>query len=196
MKKMVVASGNKAKLREIAQIFADVTIVSMQEAGFTGGIEETGSTFEENTLIKARAVCDALGIPALADDSGLCVDALGGAPGVHSARFCGRHGDDAANNALLLEKLASVPEKERGAYFESCVAVCFPDGSAITASGRTYGRILFAEEGTEGFGYDPLFYSDELSKSFGMSSAEEKNSVSHRAKALAALREKLKGVLA
>ena len=192
--KIVVASGNKAKLREIAQIFQGYEIVSMQEAGFTDDIEENGSTFEENALITARAVSRALGVNALADDSGICVEALGGAPGVHSARFCGRHGDDAANNALLLEKLKDVPQDRRRAYFESCVALCFADGREITASGRTYGRILDKAEGEGGFGYDPLFYSDELGMSFGLASAEEKNAVSHRGKALAALAEKLKGM--
>lgn len=192
--KIVVASGNKAKLREIAQIFQEYEILSMQEAGFTDDIEENGSTFEENALIKARAVSRALGVNALADDSGICVEALGGAPGVHSARFCGRHGDDAANNALLLEKLKDVPQDRRRAYFESCVALCFADGREVTASGRTYGRILEKAEGEGGFGYDPLFYSDELGMSFGLASAEEKNAVSHRGKALAALAEKLKGM--
>lgn len=192
--KIVVASGNKAKLREIAQIFQGYEIVSMQEAGFTDDIEENGSTFEENALIKARAVSRTLGVNALADDSGICVEALGGAPGVHSARFCGRHGDDAANNALLLEKLKDVPQDRRRAYFESCVALCFADGREITASGRTYGRILEKAEGEGGFGYDPLFYSDELGMSFGLASAEQKNAVSHRGKALAALAEKLKGM--
>lgn len=192
--KIVVASGNKAKLREIAQIFQGYEILSMQEAGFTDDIEENGSTFEENALIKARAVSRALGVNALADDSGICVEALGGAPGVLSARFCGRHGDDAANNALLLEKLKDVPQDRRRAYFESCVALCFADGREITASGRTYGRILEKAEGEGGFGYDPLFYSDELGMSFGLASAEEKNAVSHRGKALAALAEKLKGM--
>ena len=189
--KIVVASGNKAKLREIAQIFKGYDIVSMQEAGFTQDIDETGETFEENALIKARAVSEALHCAALADDSGLCVDALGGAPGVHSARFCGRHGDDAANNRLLLEKLKDVPEKERTAYFESCVALVLENGESITASGRTYGRILEKEEGGGGFGYDPLFYSDDLGKSFGSAAPEEKNAVSHRGRALAALAQKL-----
>lgn len=193
MQKIVVASGNRNKLREIAAIFHGYTIVSMQEAGFSGEIEETGETFEENALIKARAVSAALHCAALADDSGLCVDALGGAPGVHSARFCGRHGDDAANNALLLEKMRNVPDGARGAYFESCVALCFPDGRELTASGRTYGHILHGQEGEGGFGYDPLFYSDDLQKSFGLASAEEKNGVSHRARALAALAAKLGG---
>lgn len=190
--KIVVASGNKAKLREIAQIFKGYDIVSMQEAGFTQDIDETGETFEENALIKARAVSEALHCAALADDSGLCVDALGGAPGVHSARFCGRHGDDAANNRLLLEKLKDVPEKERTAYFESCVALVFENGENITASGRTYGRILEREEGGGGFGYDPLFFSCDLGKSFGVAAPEEKNAVSHRGRALAALAQKLK----
>lgn len=190
--RLVVASGNKGKLREIAEILKDYDVVSMQAAGFAGDVEETGETFEENALIKARAVCRALDLPALADDSGLCVEALGGAPGVYSARFCGRHGDDKANNALLLEKLCGVPEQRRGAYFESCVAVCFPDGREITASGRTYGSILEEEAGEGGFGYDPLFESAELGKSFGLASAEEKNAVSHRGKALRALAEKLK----
>ena len=185
--RLVVASGNKGKLREIAEILKDYDVVSMQAAGFAGDVEETGETFEENALIKARAVCRALDLPALADDSGLCVEALGGAPGVYSARFCGRHGDDKANNALLLEKLRGVPEQRRGAYFESCVAVCFPDGREITASGRTYGSILEEEVGEGGFGYDPLFESAELGKSFGLASAEEKNAVSHRGKALRAL---------
>ena len=192
--KIVVASGNKAKLREIAQIFRGHEILSMQDAGFTEDIEENGATFEENALIKARAVSRALGVNALADDSGICVEALDGAPGVYSARFCGRHGDDAANNALMLEKLKNVPQNQRRAYFESCVALCLSDGREITASGRTYGRILEQEEGEGGFGYDPLFYSDELGMSFGVASAEQKNAVSHRGKALAALADKIKGI--
>ena len=194
MKKIVVASGNKGKLREIAEIFRGAEVVSMKEAGFVGDIEENGASFEENALIKAKAVCQALGAPALADDSGLCVDALDGAPGVYSARYAGGHGDDAANNALLLKNLSGKAEGERTAYFESCVALCLPDGRSFTASGRTYGKILSVPEGENGFGYDPLFFSDELGKSFGIASAEEKNAVSHRAKALAALSEKIKGL--
>lgn len=193
MQTIVVASGNKGKLREIAEIFTGFAILSMQEAGFAGDIEETGATFAENALIKARTVCKALGRPALADDSGLCVDALGGAPGVYSARFAGVHGDDAANNALLLQKLAEVPEEKRGAYFESCVALVFPDGREWTANGRTYGKIMTVPQGTEGFGYDPLFYSSELAKGFGVASPAEKNAVSHRGKALRALARMLQG---
>lgn len=193
MQTIVVASGNKGKLREIAEIFTGFAILSMQEAGFAGDIDETGATFAENALIKARTVCKALGRPALADDSGLCVDALDGAPGVYSARFAGVHGDDAANNALLLQKLAGVPEEKRGAYFESCVALVFPDGREWTANGRTYGKIMTAPQGTEGFGYDPLFYSSELEKGFGVASPAEKNAVSHRGKALRALARMLQG---
>ena len=191
---LIAASGNEGKIREIQKIFKGARIIPMHEAGFNEEIEETGSSFRENALIKAKAVSRALGKPALADDSGLCVEALGGAPGVYSARFCGRHGDDAANNALLLEKMADVPDGRRAAYFASCVALCTADGRELTADGRTYGRILRAPEGEGGFGYDPLFYSDELGKSFGAATAEEKNAVSHRGKALAALAEKLAGV--
>ena len=192
MKTIAAASGNKGKLREIAEIFNGYEIVPMQAAGFTGEIEETGSTFAENALLKARTVCRALGMPALADDSGLCVEALGGAPGVYSARFAGTHGDDAANNALLLQKLSNVPAEKRGAYFESCVALVFPDGREFVASGRTYGKILPSAQGSGGFGYDPLFFSEELGKSFGVASAEEKNAVSHRGKALRALERQLR----
>ncbi len=195
MEKIVVASGNRGKIREIKEIFRNYDVISMREAGFDREIDETGSTFEENAVIKARAVSEALGCIALADDSGLCVDALGGAPGVFSARYAGGHGDDGANNALLLENMRSVPDEKRGAYFESCVALCLKDGTVVTASGRTYGRILRAPDGEGGFGYDPVFFSGELGKSFGRASAEEKNAVSHRAKALAALAQKIGGIL-
>lgn len=187
MNKIVVASGNKGKLREIAEIFKGYEIVSMQAAGFSGDIEENGSTFEENALIKARAVCKALGAAALADDSGLCVAALGGAPGVYSARYSG--GDDADNRALLLKNLSGAAD--RRAHFACAVALVFPDGREVTAEGRTEGEILPSERGTGGFGYDSLFYSYDLKKSFGEASDEEKNSVSHRARALAALDAKL-----
>lgn len=190
MMTIVAASGNKSKLREIQEIFQDFTVIPMQEAGFEGDIEETGSTFTENAIIKARAVSEKLGCVALADDSGLCMYALRGAPGVFSARFCGRHGDDKANNMLLLKKLSD--ETDRRGYFESAVALCFPDGRILTASGRTYGVILASEQGSNGFGYDPLFFSTEIDKCFGLASPEEKNAVSHRGRALRSLAEKLK----
>lgn len=190
---LVVATGNKHKLQEIQAIFKDVRVVSAREAGYLGDPEETGATFEENAIIKARAAAEALNLPALADDSGLCVAALGGAPGIYSARYAGGHGDDKKNREKLLAELGD--EKNRAAYFRSAAALCFPQsmgGKTVTATGDTYGRILTREEGENGFGYDCLFYSDDLCKSFGVASAEEKNAVSHRFRALTALKEKLK----
>lgn len=189
---LVVATGNKHKLQEIQAIFKDVRVVSAREAGYTGDPEETGATFEENAIIKARAAAEALNLPALADDSGLCVAALGGAPGIYSARYAGGHGDDKKNREKLLAELGD--EKNRAAYFRSAAALCFPQsmgGKTVTATGDTYGRILTREEGENGFGYDCLFYSDDLCKSFGVASAEEKNAVSHRFRALTALKERL-----
>lgn len=190
---LIVATGNKHKLQEIQAIFKDVRVVSAREAGYTGDPEETGATFEENAIIKARAAAEALNLPALADDSGLCVAALGGAPGIYSARYAGGHGDDKKNRKKLLAELGD--EKNRAAYFRSAAALCFPQsmgGKTVTATGDTHGRILTREEGENGFGYDCLFYSDDLCKSFGVASAEEKNAVSHRFRALTALKEKLK----
>lgn len=187
--KLVVATGNAHKLREIAQIFTNYEIVSQKQAGFDEEVEETGTTFVENAVIKARAASKALGVIALADDSGLCVEALGGAPGVYSARYSGGHGDDKANRDLLLKNLAG--EKNRRAYFESAIALVYPDGREIVAQGRTRGNILFEEIGENGFGYDCLFFSDDLQKSFGVASAEEKNGVSHRYRALCDLKSKL-----
>ena len=193
LKTLIVATGNKHKLQEIQAIFKDVRVVSAREAGYLGDPEETGATFEENVIIKARAAAEALNLPALADDSGLCVAALGGAPGIYSARYAGGHGDDKKNREKLLAELGD--EKNRAAYFRSAAALCFPQsmgGKTVTATGDTYGRILTREEGENGFGYDCLFYSDDLCKSFGVASAEEKNAVSHRFRALTALKEKLK----
>lgn len=190
---LIVATGNKHKLQEIQAIFKDVRVVSAREAGYLGDPEETGATFEENAIIKARAAAEALNLPTLADDSGLCVAALGGAPGIYSARYAGGHGDDKKNREKLLAELGD--EKNRAAYFRSAAALCFPQsmgGETVTATGDTHGRILTREEGENGFGYDCLFYSDDLCKSFGVASAEEKNAVSHRFRALTALKEKLK----
>ena len=160
----------------------------MREAGFTVEIEETGKSFRENALIKARAVCEKLSLPALADDSGLCVDFLGGAPGIYSARFSGE--GDAANRRLLLEKMKDATD--RRAHFECAVCLYLPDGRTLFGVGQTFGSILQEERGKHGFGYDSLFFSDDLKKSFGEASAREKNKVSHRARALADLTERLK----
>lgn len=187
--KLVVATGNAHKLREIAEIFTEYEVISQKQAGFDEDVEETGTTFEENALIKARAASKALGVVALADDSGICVNALGGAPGVYSARYCGWHADDKSNRDLLLKNLQG--EADRTAYFESAIALVYPDGKELVAHGRTYGKILTEEQGDGGFGYDCIFESDDLKKSFGLASAEEKNAVSHRFRGLMALKAML-----
>ena len=187
--RLVVATGNMHKLREIAEIFTDFEVVSQKEMGFDEDVEETGVTFAENALIKARAASKALNCIALADDSGLCVDALGGAPGVYSARYCGYHGDDQKNRDKLLENMQGV--ENRAAHFTSAIALVYPDGREVVVEGHTYGKILHEETGTGGFGYDCLFESDDLKKSFGLATAEEKNAVSHRFRGLQKLREKI-----
>ncbi len=186
--RLVVASGNAHKLREIAEIFTEFEVVSQKQMGFDVDVEETGESFMENALIKANAAAKALGLPALADDSGLCVDALDGAPGVYSARYSGGHGNDKANRALLLKNLEG--KTDRRAHFTSALALVYPDGRQITAEGYTYGNILYEEQGEGGFGYDCLFKSEDLQKSFGLATAEEKNSVSHRGRALQLLLKK------
>ncbi len=190
-KKIVVATGNAHKLREIAEIFTEYEVVSQKDMGFDEDVEETGSTFAENALIKARSASKALGCIALADDSGLCVDALGGAPGIYSARYCGTHGDDKKNRDLLLENMQNV--SNRRAHFTSAVAIVQPDGNEIVVEGKTYGNILYDEQGDGGFGYDCIFESEDLKKSFGLATAEEKNAVSHRFRALQELRKVWKG---
>ncbi|MDE6505515.1 MAG: RdgB/HAM1 family non-canonical purine NTP pyrophosphatase [Clostridia bacterium] len=187
LEKIVVASGNKGKIAEIKAIFTGTEIISMQELGFDGEIEETGKTFKENAKIKAETIAKTFSLPALSDDSGLCVESLHGAPGIYSARFSGE--GDAENRKLLLKRLEHV--SDRRAYFESAVCLCFPNGKTYFGEGRTYGKILYEEIGTNGFGYDCLFYSEDLKKSFGLATEEEKNSVSHRYRALCDLRKKI-----
>lgn len=184
-KRLVVATGNAHKLREIAEIFTDFDVVSQKQMGFLDEVEENGSTFAENALIKARAAAKALGCIALADDSGICVDALGGAPGVYSARYAGEHGSDKANRDLLLKNMENVTD--RTAYFISAIALVYPDGKELVTEGRTYGKVLHEEQGDGGFGYDCIFESDDLKKSFGLAIAEEKNAVSHRFRGLQAM---------
>lgn len=190
MQKLIVASSNKGKLSEIAEILkGKYEVLPMSEIGFFTDIEETGNTFEENSYIKAKAVFDFCHLPALADDSGLMVDCLGGAPGVYSARYAGEQHSTPLNNALLLKNMDG--KLDRKAKFVSVVTLIKEDGSVITARGETFGSILIKPRGTNGFGYDPLFFSDDLGVSFGEASQEEKDKVSHRARALAALAEKL-----
>ncbi len=185
--KIAVASGNANKIREIRQIFKGTEIISMQELGFDGEIPETGTSFKENAKIKAKFIAENFGIPALGDDSGLCVDALKGGPGIYSARFSGE--GDKGNRKLLLKRLEGITDRK--AHFESAVCLCFPDGKTYFGFGATEGTILQEEIGDNGFGYDCLFFSKDLNKSFGLASAKEKNSVSHRFRALCDLRSKI-----
>lgn len=188
LEKIVVASGNEGKIAEIRAIFTGVEIVSMGELGFCGDIEETGKTFKENAYIKAETIAKMYNMPALSDDSGLCVDALHGAPGVYSARFSGE--GPKANRRLLLQRMEGIGD--RRAHFESAVCLCMPDGKAFFGEGKTFGKILQEEIGDKGFGYDSLFFSDDLKKSFGLAEEDEKNAVSHRFRALEDLKAKLK----
>ena len=190
--RLVLASNNFGKLRELKAILGErYDVVSMREMGLDVDVEENGETFEENALIKAEALEKLTGCATLADDSGLCVDALNGRPGVYSARYCGVHGDDEANNQLLLRELEDVDEPARTACYGAAVALCRPGHEPLTAFGRCDGRILREYRGEGGFGYDPLFWSEDLGMTFAEASAEAKNGVSHRARAIRALLEKL-----
>ncbi len=192
--KLVLASKNPKKLVELNEILSalGVEVCSEADAGVDVEVEETGSTFEENSLLKAKAVMEASGLPAVADDSGLCVDALNGAPGVYSARYGGPGLDDAGRYRLLLENLRGQP---RAAKFVSVVTCCFPNGDVISARGECPGTIAFAPMGEGGFGYDPVFFLPGLKKTFAQLTPEEKNAVSHRGKALRAFAEKLAAYL-
>jgi len=190
--KLVLASGNFGKLRELRLLLGDrFDVISMKELGLNPDIEENGETFEENALIKANALLKLTGCACIADDSGLEVDALNGRPGVHSARYCGVHGDDEANNQLLLRELADVPDEKRTARYACAMALVRPGHEPIVARGTCEGRILRAYRGEGGFGYDPLFLSADFGKTFAEASMEEKNAVSHRARAIAGVLEQL-----
>lgn len=193
---IAVASGNAHKIKEIGGMLslADVEFVSMRSLGVTEDIEENGMTFAENALIKARFVCRKTGLPAIADDSGLCVDALDGAPGVFSARFAADEtpgASDEANVDKLLRLLEGVPDEKRTAHFVCAMAAVFPDGEEAVVTGRCFGRITHERHGTGGFGYDPVFFADDVGKTFGDASEEEKNAVSHRANAVSLLKKEL-----
>lgn len=186
MEKLIVASNNKNKLKEFSAILGSrYEIVSMRDAGIDADIEENGTTFEENALIKAEYVANVTGCAAIADDSGLEVDALGGAPGVYSARYCGLHGDDEANNDLLLENLKHVPAPRTGRYV-AAIALVRPGKEAVVRRGTCDGEILFERRGNGGFGYDPLFVC-ETGETFAEVSAETKNAISHRKRGIEAV---------
>ena len=190
--RFILASNNPKKLRELTAILAGHETVSLSQAGLDIDPDETGTTFEENALIKARAVCAASGQAAIADDSGLVVDALDGAPGVRSARYC--EGTDADRTAFLLSNLREVPGEQRTARFVSAVAAVFPGGREITVRGQCHGVILREPRGENGFGYDPVFFVPEENGTFAEITQETKNRISHRGKALQKLKEQLEGI--
>lgn len=194
--KAVLASKNAHKLKEIAKITAQfgMELVLQSELGLDLDPDETGTTFEENSLIKAKAVMEASGMPAIADDSGLMVDALGGEPGVYSARYGGdRCRNDVERYEYLLQKLESVSDDCRQAKFVSVITLIYPDGKTVVARGECPGTILREARGENGFGYDPVFFVEEDGMTMAEMSADRKNEISHRARALQALSEKLGG---
>ena len=205
------ATNNGGKLKELRRILAAMghEVKSLRELGIDLDPEETGETFAENARLKALAFCAAAGLPTVADDSGLCVDALDGAPGVFSARYCGRHGDDEANNDKLLEAMKDIPAGQRGAKFVAAVCFILPDGRHLTCVGECPGSVAFARlAGDYGFGYDPLFIPADCgvgktdkrpnteNRSYAQLTPDEKDAISHRGNALAALEKQLPDFLA
>ncbi len=190
---IIAATHNKNKLREFREILSPFgfEIISAEEAGFFDEPEETGTTFMENSIIKAKAIAECCHKAAIADDSGLVVDALGGEPGVYSARYGGLGLDDKDRTALVLEKLKDVPDGERTARFVCSIAFIDHDGTLFKAEGKVEGVIARAPVGENGFGYDPVFYVPQLGKTFAQASADEKNNLSHRGRALMQLKEYL-----
>lgn len=191
--RIIAATQNAHKLEEIYAIIKnfDMQLVSQAEAGFDIDVEENGTTCEENSFIKANAICRLSGEPAIADDTGLFVEAADNEPGVNSARYSGVHGDDAANRAKLLKRLEGVPFEKRTAYFLCVITLVYPDGKKIVAKGKCPGHIAMEERGERGFGYDSIFIPQGTDKTFAELSAEYKNSCSHRAKALQQLSQLL-----
>lgn len=188
-KKLVLATHNSGKVIEFRRILEElapdeIELIGVDQFPELIDVEETGATFEENSLLKARYTCLATGLPAIADDSGLCVDALNGAPGIFSARWAGKHGDDQANLQKVLDQLKGVPDEKRGARFLCVTSLVLPDGRERVAEGRFDGSILHAAIGTNGFGYDPIFQPEGLAISSAQMSAEDKDLVSHRGKSL------------
>ena len=194
--KFVLASQNKHKLVEMQAILSahGVEVVLQSDMGLHVDVEETGSTFAENAMLKAQAVMKASGLPAIADDSGVCVDALNGAPGVYSARYGGPELDDVGRYQLLLNNLRGAAD--RTAHFTSAIACVFPNGDTLEAQGICPGAIAFAPQGGGGFGYDPVFFLPQLRKTYAQLTPEEKAAVSHRGKALEVFDEKLREYLA
>lgn len=191
MMKLVLASKNPKKLKEMQEILAHlgVEVCLQADVGVDVDVEETGTTFAENAQLKAVAVMKASGLPAIADDSGLCVDVLNGAPGVYSARYGGEGLDDAGRYKLLLENMRGMMDRRCG--FVSAICCAFPNGDVLTARGECRGTLAYAPKGENGFGYDPIFFIPEKKKTFAELTAEEKHEISHRGKALREFKEKL-----
>ena len=194
--KVVLASKNQHKLVEMRDILSahGVEVVLESDVGVDVEVEETGATFEENSLLKAKAVMEATGMPAIADDSGLSVDALNGAPGVYSARYGGDGLDDVGRYRLLLENMRG--QMDRKCRFVSVITLCMPNGAVISARGECEGTLAYAPQGENGFGYDPVFFVPEKKKTFAQLTPEEKNAISHRGRALRLFRERLASYLA
>lgn len=184
--KLLVATSNQGKLRELKQLLAPlhIEVLSLDQLADPPVVEEDGATFEDNAVKKAQTLARFSGLLTLADDSGLCVNVLDGAPGVYSARYAGEQGDDKANNARLLQELQATSLKERKAFFQCCIALARPDGRCTTVEGRVDGLIIDEERGSNGFGYDPLFLVPEYGKTMAELPADIKNRISHRGQAL------------
>ena len=191
MKSIILASNNKDKVKEVKEILKGYDIISMKEAGIDVDIEENGTTFEENALIKARAIMKLTGQITMADDSGLEIDYLNKAPGVYSARFMGHDASYDIKNKALIQKLEGVKGSDRSGRFVCAIAVCFPDGREIVKRGTMEGLIAEEIKGDNGFGYDPIVYLPEYGRTSGELAPEEKNKISHRGKALALIKEEL-----
>jgi XTP/dITP diphosphohydrolase len=190
--KLLLATRNKGKIEEFRRILdalapGEINLVGLDQFPDLHDVDETGSTFQENALLKAREMSEATGLPAIADDSGLCVDALNGDPGIYSARWSGIHGDDVANTARVLQQLKDVPDSDRTAHFMCVAALYLPDGRSHCEEGRFDGHILHAPVGDKGFGYDPIFRPEGLEISSAQMSAEAKDAISHRGKSLRAI---------
>lgn len=194
MKKVIFATGNEGKMKEIREILGDLDIelLSLKDAGITADIEENGSTFEENAIIKAKAISQLTGEIVLADDSGLEIDYLNKEPGIYSARYMGEDTSYHIKNSNLIQRLEGVPDEQRSARFVCAIAAAFPDGTVKTVRASMEGRIGYEEKGENGFGYDPIFYLPEYGCSSAEISMEEKNKISHRGKALRAIKDELR----
>jgi XTP/dITP diphosphohydrolase len=190
--KLVLATRNHGKVAELRRILDGIDVVGLDEFPDAPDVPETELTFEGNALLKARAIAAHTGLPAVADDSGLCVDALGGMPGVFSARWSGGHGDDRANLDLLLGQLADVPPEHRGAHFVCVAAIAWPSGEEETVEGRMDGRVIDAPRGTNGFGYDPIFVPEGDTRTTAELTPQEKDAISHRGKAFSALADRIR----